>query len=338
MDRDERLARAGWGSAGVGGSAAGGRGVQDHGAHRAMIYPRSTWPRRTDIFDLGGLRLTFRRGAPADLGVRLGGFDFGGERYAVEPPLVDARLDISRMTGEGYALRLRFDAGAHRAVHALPRARRAGTSVDAREVDQPGGGEELTSPYVDDGDLDLGRLGARRLRARAPVQACARSDCAGLCPECGANLNTAGPEHHHEPGARPALGEAARAAPRLTAMTGAETESVLRRTYDAFNARDVEAVLVGHAPRRRLAERVGGRPGPRARRGARLLDAPVAEIDPRVDADRLRYAARRYGSRSTSTRWSASPAGDLLSEGDVVHVYAFRDGLVERMDVEPGGG
>ena len=87
-------------------------------------------------------------------------------RYAVEPELVPVRLDISRTTGNGYALRLRFrPRSTVRACAAWSRRRRA-FEVDSREVDQPGGGDELCSPYVDDDELDLARLGARRARAR----------------------------------------------------------------------------------------------------------------------------------------------------------------------------
>src|SRR3954447_5633124 len=110
----------------------------------------------TDTFDLGRLRLTSGEGRRLTLGVRLGDFDFGGERYAVEPPLVDATLDVSRMTGAGYALRLRFDAGLTGPAWAVLGPALPVTSVDVREVHQPGGGEELTSPYVQDEELDLG--------------------------------------------------------------------------------------------------------------------------------------------------------------------------------------
>ena len=36
--------------------------------------------------------------------------ELGGERYAAEPARVPVELDVSRMTGGGYALRLRFAA------------------------------------------------------------------------------------------------------------------------------------------------------------------------------------------------------------------------------------
>jgi uncharacterized protein len=71
--------------------------------------------------------------------------------------------------------------------------------VDAREVSQPGGGEEMSSPYVaEDGELDLSGWARDALALALPAQLACRPDCAGLCPQCGANLND-DPGHHHEP-------------------------------------------------------------------------------------------------------------------------------------------
>lgn len=153
---------------------------------------------RTDIFDLGRLRLTSGEGRRLVLGVPLGDFDFGGERYAVEPAVVDVALDVSRMTGGGYALRLRFEAGLSGPCmrcleHAAPVV-----AVDVREVDQPGGGEELQSPYVSDQELNLAGWAHDAYALALPNQVLCTPECAGLCPECGANLNTAGPEHRHD--------------------------------------------------------------------------------------------------------------------------------------------
>jgi len=117
-------------------------------------------------------------------------------------------------------------------------------------------------------------------------------------------------------------------------MTGDDTESVLRRTYDAFNARDVDAVLAGmhddvNWPNAWEGGRVRGRDEVRA-----YWTRQFAEIDPRVTP--TAFATRPDGRVAVDVHQVVrSPAGDLLSEGDVVHVYAFRDGLVERMDVEP---
>jgi DUF177 domain-containing protein len=153
---------------------------------------------RTDTFDLGRLRLSSGEGRRLVLGTRLGDFDLGGERYAVEPPQIDVTLDVSRMTGGGYALRLRFEAALSGPCMRCLEDATPVTSVDAREVNQPGGGEELQSPYVEDEVLDLGAWARDAFALALPSQVVCMPECAGLCPECGANLNTAGPEHHHE--------------------------------------------------------------------------------------------------------------------------------------------
>jgi uncharacterized protein len=70
--------------------------------------------------------------------------------------------------------------------------------VDAREVEQPGGSEEMRSPYVRDEQLDLSAWARDAYALARPAQVVCTPECAGLCPECGENLNTAGPEHHHE--------------------------------------------------------------------------------------------------------------------------------------------
>jgi uncharacterized protein len=70
--------------------------------------------------------------------------------------------------------------------------------VEAREVSQPGGGEELSSEYVAEGEeLALGRWARDALALALPTQLACRADCAGLCGQCGANLNE-DPDHLHE--------------------------------------------------------------------------------------------------------------------------------------------
>jgi uncharacterized protein len=153
---------------------------------------------RTDAFDLGGLRLTAGEGRRLELEIALDRFELAGESYSVEPPQVEAVLDVSRTTGSGHALRLRFAASvAGPCMRCLEPAQLLFT-VDAREVSQPGEGDELESPYVAQGVLDL-RAWARDAFALAlPTQIKCRPECAGLCAICGANLSHAGPEHAHE--------------------------------------------------------------------------------------------------------------------------------------------
>jgi uncharacterized protein len=173
-------------------------------------------PLRTDTFDLGGLRLTSGEGRRLDLHVAIEPLTLGGETYSAEPALVPVRLDISRTTGEGYALRLRFEASlAGPCMRCLEPAARS-FAVDAREVSQPATraqrgepvargrdrhqpeDDELESPYIEHGRLDLEAWARDALALALPAQLLCRDDCAGLCPVCGVNLNEAGPEHRHE--------------------------------------------------------------------------------------------------------------------------------------------
>ncbi len=75
--------------------------------------------------------------------------------------------------------------------------------LDAREVDRPGGGEELSSPYVHEERLDLAAWARDAFVLALPTQVLCREDCAGLCPVCAVDLNEAGPEHAHERGPDP---------------------------------------------------------------------------------------------------------------------------------------
>jgi uncharacterized protein len=155
-------------------------------------------PPRTDTFELGRLGLTSGEGRRLDLAVAIDALDFGGQRYAVGPGLIPVRLDLSRTTGNGWALRLRFEARLDGPCVRCLEAAAPVFQVDAREVSQPGGGEELSSPYLDEHDeLDLAGWARDALALALPAQITCRPDCAGLCPQCGANLNE-DPEHHHD--------------------------------------------------------------------------------------------------------------------------------------------
>lgn len=154
---------------------------------------------RTDVFDLGALRLAPGEGRHLDFEVPLAPLTFSGERYEAVPGLVPVRLDLSKMTGGGYSLRLRFAAALHGPCMRCLRDAEPTTEVDAREIDQPGGGDELTSPYVTGEELDLATWARDAFALALPAQVICREDCRGLCPVCGEDLNEAGPDHAHEP-------------------------------------------------------------------------------------------------------------------------------------------
>lgn len=155
-------------------------------------------PLIADSFDLGALRLTAGEARKLELTVTLEPFELGGEDYPPDPPRVPVRLDVSRTTGAGYSLRLRFRAALAGPCMRCLEPARPEFDVDAREVWQPGEGEELDSPYVAEGVLDLRAWARDALALVLPAAILCREDCAGLCPVCGENLSVAGAEHHHE--------------------------------------------------------------------------------------------------------------------------------------------
>ncbi len=158
-------------------------------------------PALTDKLDLGSLHLSAGEGRRLELTVGIEPLVFGGEPYTVEPSRPAVIVDVSRMVGLGYALRLRLQAALagpcmRCLAHAAPTV-----EVDAREVDRPGGGEELSSPYVHEETLDLGGWARDAFALSVPTQVLCRPECAGLCPVCAADLNDldpARPEHRHE--------------------------------------------------------------------------------------------------------------------------------------------
>jgi uncharacterized protein len=153
---------------------------------------------RTDIFDLGRLSLHSGEGRRIDTHVTVDPLQFGGQKYETEHE-VPVRLDVSR-TMDGYALRLRFSVQLDGPCMRCLEAASSTIDVDAREVDQPGAGDddELTSPYVTRDELDLRAWSRDALALALPSQIVCTEDCLGLCPVCGDNLNTAAPDHQHE--------------------------------------------------------------------------------------------------------------------------------------------
>jgi uncharacterized protein len=155
-------------------------------------------PVRTDTFDLGGLQLSSGAGRRLELFVSIDQFVLGGERYNVRSELVPVQLDVSRTTANGYALRLRFTAGVSGPCMRCLELATPAIAVESREISQPGEAEELDSPYLEGEVLDLHGWARDALALSLPAKLICQPDCAGLCPVCGANMNTASAEHGHE--------------------------------------------------------------------------------------------------------------------------------------------
>jgi ketosteroid isomerase-like protein len=109
-------------------------------------------------------------------------------------------------------------------------------------------------------------------------------------------------------------------------------EDRLRAVYAAFNARDIDRVLEQLAedvdwPNAWEGGRVEGREGVRE-----YWTRQWAAIDPHVEP--TAFTALPDGRvEVTVDQLVRSLDGDILVDGTVRHVYAFRDGKVSRMDV-----
>lgn len=152
----------------------------------------------THTHDLAGLRLSPGEGRRLQLLVPIEALELGGEQYEARPHDVRVALDVSRLIGGGYALKLAL--GAKLAGPCMRCLKEAVPEVEvrAREVDVPGEGEELESPYVSGEIVDVAAWARDAFALAAPAKVLCRQDCAGLCPECAADLNETGPEHSHE--------------------------------------------------------------------------------------------------------------------------------------------
>jgi uncharacterized protein len=153
---------------------------------------------RASELDLAGLHLGAGEGRRLALEVDIEPLVLASERYAAEPARVPVALDVSRLLGGGYALRLRFSAALSGPCMRCLRDAAPVVEVAAREVDRPGEGEELDSPYVRHERLDLAAWARDAFALGAPVKVLCREDCAGLCPVCAADLSEVGPDHTHE--------------------------------------------------------------------------------------------------------------------------------------------
>jgi DUF177 domain-containing protein len=131
--------------------------------------------------------------------VQLEPLELGGQRYLPVPETVPAELTITRAS-TGTVFELSFHVRMHGpcfrclddAVLDLP--------ISAREyqASDPERDDELRSDYLQDDRLDLSTWARDALALELPDKILCRSDCAGLCPVCGKNLNRE-PHDHGEP-------------------------------------------------------------------------------------------------------------------------------------------
>jgi uncharacterized protein len=123
--------------------------------------------------------------------VELGSFELGGERYLPVPGEPEASFAMSRVTS-GLVFDLEFEARLVGPCFRCLEDARVETVVAAQEyhATSAGDSDELRSPYLVDGRLDLSAWARDAVALSLPDQILCRAECAGLCAGCGADLNT----------------------------------------------------------------------------------------------------------------------------------------------------
>ncbi|HEY7562016.1 MAG TPA: DUF177 domain-containing protein [Gaiellaceae bacterium] len=127
--------------------------------------------------------------------------ELGGQRYVPVPEGPEAVLTLGQ-TSSGLVLELELDA---RVVGPCMRCLAdAGVTVHVAsreyQATSPGESDELTTPYLVEGKLDLSAWARDALALALPDKILCREDCAGLCPVCGRDLNREPHAHGEQEG------------------------------------------------------------------------------------------------------------------------------------------
>lgn len=111
-----------------------------------------------------------------------------------------------------------------------------------------------------------------------------------------------------------------------------DNRTLINQVYAAFNQRDVDAVFAHMSdsvswPKASEGGRVTGKEEIRA-----YWTRQWQEFDPQVDPiEIVDRAAGKTGVRVHQVVRSLS--GELLADGEVLHIYTIANGLIERMDL-----
>ena len=135
-----------------------------------------------------------------ELELELPAFEFGGQRYVPVPEKVPAEIEITRAnTGTVFSLAFtaRLFGPCYRclddAVLELP--------IRAREYQaEAPEDEQMTTPYIKGANLKVSTWARDAVALALPDKFLCRPDCAGLCGECGKNLNDEPHTHEEEHG------------------------------------------------------------------------------------------------------------------------------------------
>ena len=150
-------------------------------------------------FDLRRLRLRSGEEHREAVEIELEPFVFGGQSYLPVPKEIPAELSVTTATG-GTVLGLRFESRFFGPCYRCLNEAELHQQISASEYQDadPRADEELRTPYLDDDLLDLTAWARDCIALALPEVVLCREDCAGLCPECGIDLNLEPHEHARE--------------------------------------------------------------------------------------------------------------------------------------------
>jgi uncharacterized protein len=137
-----------------------------------------------------------------ELEVELPAFAFGGQRYLPVPEKIPADFAVTRAT-TGTVFSLAFTARLHGPCYRCLGDAVLDVPISVREYQATSPeDEEMTTPYLVADRLDVSGWARDAVALALPDKILCRADCAGLCPECGKNLNEE-PHTHEEQEADP---------------------------------------------------------------------------------------------------------------------------------------
>jgi DUF177 domain-containing protein len=150
------------------------------------------------VFDLRNVRVRSGEEHREAIDVEIAPVELGGERYLAVPEKVPAELGVIRAS-TGWVFELRLTVRLHGpCMRCLGDAVIEETlSLREYQATRPDS-DELATPYLVDDRLDLSGWARDSLVLALPDKILCRPDCAGLCPECGKDLNAEPHTHGDE--------------------------------------------------------------------------------------------------------------------------------------------
>jgi uncharacterized protein len=150
------------------------------------------------IFNLRTAKLRSGEEWRDEITVELEPLVLANERYLPVPEKVPAELRLTKAS-TGTVLELTFTARLHGPCYRCLRDTVLELPLHAQEYQatNPGGDDELRSPYVEDDRVDLSAWARDTVALALPDKILHDPDCAGLCPVCGKDLNEE-PHAHDE--------------------------------------------------------------------------------------------------------------------------------------------